>query len=277
MIDFSKSIFENAKNRPLVCAHRGAAAGNVPCNTLAAFRAALLQGADMIELDVARSADGKFFVFHPGMERAHLKKRTPLRLLSAEKIDALRFHNYDGTKTQFGVCRLEEALDFLRGRCYINVDKFRSDVEGISRVIRERGVEEQAVVKTGTSGKELRDVKKYASDFMFLPIVRSVDDVTDRLVSEGVRCVGAEVIFRTLSEPCCSPEYIKSMHEKGRIVFANAEVYNYKDVISAGLTDDASIVNGPEAGWGALADMGFDVIQTDWPGLVRSFLDARAK
>ena len=72
MIDFSKSLFENAKNGPLVCAHRGVSSADIPCNTLSAFRAALEQGADIIELDVSKSRDGKFYVFHPGMERAHL-------------------------------------------------------------------------------------------------------------------------------------------------------------------------------------------------------------
>lgn len=55
--------------RPLLAAHRGVAGGNIPCNTLVAYEIALRQGADIVELDVARSADGVLFVFHPGMER----------------------------------------------------------------------------------------------------------------------------------------------------------------------------------------------------------------
>ena len=277
MIDFSKSIFENSREQPLVCAHQGSPAGNVPCNTLAAFGAALLEGADMIELDVAKSADGKFFVFHPGMERAYLKTRSFIRLMSSKKVEKLRLYNPDGTKTQYGVPTLAEAFGFLRGKCYLNVDKFWTDVPGISRAIRESGVERQVVVKTGTSARELAEVKKYASDFMFMPIVRSFDDVTDKLADAGVNCVGAEVLFKTLDEPCCGSAYISEMHGMGRILFANAEVYDIKSVISAGLTDDASIVNGPEAGWGKLADMGFDVIQTDRPGMLKRYLNGRSR
>ena len=87
--------------------------------------------------------------------------------------------------------------------------------------------------------------------------------------------IGAEALFHTLDESCCSPAYIDEMHAKGRILFVNAEVYDCKAVISGGLTDDASIVSGPENGWGKLADMGFDVIQTDWPGLLKSYLSSR--
>jgi len=47
----------------LVIAHRGASA-YAPENTLPAFELAARQGADMIELDVQRSADGVLVVFH---------------------------------------------------------------------------------------------------------------------------------------------------------------------------------------------------------------------
>lgn len=47
----------------LVIAHRGASA-YAPENTLAAFELAVQQGADMIELDVQRSADGTLVLFH---------------------------------------------------------------------------------------------------------------------------------------------------------------------------------------------------------------------
>ena len=47
----------------LVIAHRGASA-YAPENTMSAFELALRQGADMIELDVQRSADGILVIFH---------------------------------------------------------------------------------------------------------------------------------------------------------------------------------------------------------------------
>ena len=47
----------------LVIAHRGASA-YAPENTMPAFELAVRQGADMLELDVLRSADGALVVFH---------------------------------------------------------------------------------------------------------------------------------------------------------------------------------------------------------------------
>ncbi|MFN7134700.1 MAG: glycerophosphodiester phosphodiesterase, partial [Myxococcales bacterium] len=49
--------------RPLVIAHRGASA-NAPENTLAAFREAVAQGADGVELDVMVCGSGEVVVCH---------------------------------------------------------------------------------------------------------------------------------------------------------------------------------------------------------------------
>jgi glycerophosphoryl diester phosphodiesterase len=48
---------------PLVIAHRGASAEEVE-NSLAAFRRAVLEGADGVELDVHATADGELIVLH---------------------------------------------------------------------------------------------------------------------------------------------------------------------------------------------------------------------
>ena len=52
------NLFETAADRLIIVAHRGSCAGNVPCNTMAAYKAALTQGADMIEVDAAGNPDG---------------------------------------------------------------------------------------------------------------------------------------------------------------------------------------------------------------------------
>lgn len=72
---------ESAKDHVLIVAHRGVSGGNIPCNTMAAYEIALKQGADMLEVDVSCSLDGKLFLFHPLMEHAHLNKPVLLGLM----------------------------------------------------------------------------------------------------------------------------------------------------------------------------------------------------
>lgn len=277
MIDFNKTIFENTREKPIVCAHRGVSAGNIPCNTLSAFKAALHQGAQMIELDVSKANDGEFFVFHPGMESPHMKTRKRIPKLDSAGVSELRFYNFDDTETQFGVEKLEDILDFLKGKCYINVDKFWIDIEGISAAIRKCGVEKQVVVKTSIKDKYIREIKKYAPDFMFLPIIRAEDNITDGLVENGINCVGAEILFDKESDPIISDEYIESMHKKGRIIFMNAIVYDYKEILSAGHNDDAAIGEDPDKAWGWLIDKKADIIQTDWCLMLKNYIDKHCK
>lgn len=275
MFDFNDSIVNQAAGAPLICAHRGVSAGNIPCNTIAAFSVALAQGADMIELDVTESRDGRFFVFHPGKESAHLKSHKLISAMKANKVKKLRYVNQDNDETQFRVDELCDILDFLKGKCYINLDKFWTDIPGISKEIRRVGVENQVVVKTALKDKYLQQLKECAADFMFLPIVRDEDRVTDMLRSQGINCIGAEVLFESDSAPVASQDYIRRMHEKGMILFANAIVYNYKEVLSAGHNDDISAAGEPERGWGWLIDRGFDIIQTDWCGMLKQFMNHR--
>lgn len=277
MLDFSKSLFENAKAGTLVCAHRGVSGADIPCNTMSSFKAALEQGADIIELDVSKSRDGQFYVFHPGMEAAHLGIPVHLSKLPAKIINRFLFLNQDNVPTVCKINTLEEVLSFLKGKCYINIDKFWTDIPGITEVIRKTGVEKQVIVKTDTTEKYLKQVAEYAPDFMFMPIVSKKDEITDKLAEEGVNCIGAEVLFKLESDDVCSKEYIDYMHSKERIVWVNSIVYNHKAVLSAGHTDNIAVTGEKDRGWGWLIDKGFDIIQTDWCLMLKKYIEEREK
>ena len=277
MINFEKSIFENrqARKMPFLAAHRGVCGANIPCNTLAAYKIALDQGADVVEIDVSKTKDGKYFVFHPGMEPVFLKSQTRLKDMTAEEVEKLFLVNSDSVPTSYKIPTLAEVLAFLKGKAYINVDKFWTDVKGISEEIRRAGVERQVLVKTYTDAESLEQVRLYASDFMFIPMVRAKDEVTDDLRAKGVNVIGAEILFSSENDDVISDAYIQKMHDKGLLIWANSIVYNEKAVISAYHTDDISLTDSPEKGWGWLIDKKVDFIQTDWLMMVKRYLESR--
>ncbi len=276
-MDFTKSIFENRMSRkfPFLAAHRGVCGANVPCNTIAAYKIALDQGADVVEIDVSKTKDGKYFVFHPGMEPVFLKSQRLLSDMTAEEVEALYLLNQDDVPTSYKIPTLAEVFALLKGKAYINVDKFWTDIKGISEEIRKAGVEKQVIVKTYTDEKSLNEVREYASDFMFVPMVRAKDNVTDKLIERGVNVIGTEILFDKESDDVISDEYIASMHEKGLLIWANSIVYNEKDVISAYHTDDISLTVSPDKGWGWLVDKKVDFIQTDWLLMLKTYLATR--
>ena len=277
-MNFNKSIFSNrkAKKYPFLAAHRGVCGANIPCNSIAAYKIALNQGADVVEIDVSRSKDGEYFVFHPWMEPQFLKSNY-LWELSAEEIKSLRLLNQDGVKTSYHVPTLREVFRLLKGKAYINVDKFWTDVEGITRIIREEGVEKQVIVKTHVDEKSLAEVEKYASDLMFMPLVWHKDEITDSLLKRKINLIGVEILFDKETDPCISDEYVRSMHEKGLLIWVNSIIYNEAEVISAGHTDDRSLSDNPDDGWGWLIDKNVDFIQTDWLLMAKKYIASRKK
>ena len=276
-MDFTKSIFENRKNRdlPFLAAHRGVCGGNIPCNTVASYGIALSQGADVVEIDVSRAKDGGLFVFHPGMESIFLRTDKKIPELTSDEVSELCLVNQDATRTSYKVPRLSEVLAFLKDKAYINVDKFWMDIEGISAEIRRAGVEKQVIVKTGTDKESLDKVAKYASDFMFMPMVKGEDTVTEELIAKGVNVIGVEALFKTEDDPVISDEYIKKLHDRGLLIWMNSILYNEKAIISAGHTDDAAMTGDPDFGWGWLVDKGADFIQTDWLLSLKAYLEGR--
>ncbi|MBQ8849037.1 MAG: hypothetical protein IJ011_01735 [Clostridia bacterium] len=83
----------------VICAHQGSYSGNIPGNSITAFDIAIMQGADMIELDITKSSDGELFVFHPQMERRILKKDIDIRTMPAQEIKKFRVFNGGGGLT----------------------------------------------------------------------------------------------------------------------------------------------------------------------------------
>lgn len=276
-MDFTKSIFETRKERniPFLAAHRGICGANIPCNTLASYKIALDQGADVVELDVSKTKDGHFLAFHPGMEPVFMKSERRLSDMTLEEAKSFRLVNQDSVPTSYPIPSLAEALAFLKDKVYINVDKFWIDVEGITREIRKAGVEKQVIVKTNTDEKSLAAVKQYAPDFMFMPMVKAKDTVTEKLLADGVNVIGTEILFSKEEDEVISDEYIAKMHEKGLLIWANSIVYNETAVISAHHTDDISLTDDPDKGWGWLINKNVDFIQTDWLLALKTYLDRR--
>lgn len=263
---------EAAKEHVLVVAHRGVSGGNIPCNTIAAYEIALKQGADVIEIDVEMSQDGKLYVFHTGEEEHHLGCMDRIRRMTSEEIGRQRYVNYDRLYTQFGVNTLDEVLETFRGRCFINVDKFWGHPKEIYQAIKRHQMIDQVVVKAAPSADIFRLLEEEAPDIPFLPVIRDTHSFHEQLMQSAIRYIGAEVLFRNDTVEVASPEFIERMHRDGKLVWVNSIIFNYRDQLAAGHSDDTSLTVDPDQGWGWLARRGFDMIQTDWTLMMIDYL-----
>jgi glycerophosphoryl diester phosphodiesterase len=270
----SDKILELSRKKIIIAAHRGTAAGNIPCNTLPAYRAALEDGADMIEIDVDMSADGKLYIFHPGMERAHLGFDGSIQKMTADEISALRYLNYDRTPTQFPLNTLDEVLEEFAGKCLINVDKFWGHPKEIYEAIKRHGMTDSVIVKSSPDEKVFTVLRELAPTLPYMPIVSGTHPLHEKLISSGINYIGAEVLFTSDSDTVATPEFIDMMHRDGKLVWVNSIIYNYKRQLAAGHSDDLAIESDKDGSWGNLARRGFDIIQTDWTGKISVYLDS---
>lgn len=269
MFDLKK----RASEKIITVAHRGVFAGNIPCNTLPAYRAALESGADMIEIDVDMSRDGVLLIFHPGMEPPFLGTKKRIPDMDYEEISTLRYINYDNTPTQFGINTLSEVLEEFKGKCFINVDKFWGHPKEIYEEIKRHNMTDQILVKSAFDCKVIDVLRSIAPDVAYMPIVTKTHPHHEELLKSGINYVGVECLFYEDTDEVCSKEFIDRMHGDGILVWANSIIYNHKAQIAAGHSDDAAVSGDPDTSWGWLARRGFDFIQTDWTGLMTKYLD----
>jgi glycerophosphoryl diester phosphodiesterase len=111
------------RNEPVaVIAHRGASA-TAPENTLAAFRLAIEQGADYVELDVQESADGEVVVVHDsdlmklGGGPAKIWEATAAELRAVD-IGSYKNPKFSGER----VPTLAEVLEVCKGKARVIVE-----------------------------------------------------------------------------------------------------------------------------------------------------------
>ncbi len=268
----SFDLREKAKENIIVIAHRGTAGGNIPCNTLAAYEIALKQGADMLEVDVSCSADGKLFLFHPGMELAHLGLPLYLGALPMKAIEKLHYINGDMTKTQFPISTFDEFLERFKGRCFINIDKFWSNPKKIYEAVRRHGMEDQILVKSKLGKSTIATVEDICPELNFMPIVNGTHPAHEMLMKSKINYVGVEAIFKSETDEVCSESFIERMHRDGILTWANSIVFSNKVQLAAGHSDDTALTKSADEGWGWLVDRGFDMIQTDWVGMLVDYL-----
>ena len=273
----SFNLYEKAKENIIVVAHRGAAGGNIPCNTLTAYETALKQGADMIEVDVSCSKDGKLFLFHPGMEKEHLNKRFSLSLLPFNKIKEYKYVNYDNTPTQFGILSFDDFLEQFKGRCFINIDKFWGNPEKIYNAVKHHGMTDQILVKSKVSNNVLSVLENLCPELPYIPIVSEKHPMHKELMKKNINYMGAEVLFEKDDSYLASDEFIDMMHRDGKLVWVNSIINNYKEQLSGGHRDDSALTVSEDFGWGWLADRGFDFIQTDWTMMLIDYLKRSGK
>lgn len=262
----------------LVASHRGVCGGNVCQNNRLSYKTALLFGADMIEMDVIQSADGVFYAYHNGTEKVNLDIDRDIREMSSEEIDAQQYYNWLHKTSGVKVAKMEDILDEFEEQCLINIDRSWFYWANVIEALTKRPNRQSILLKSAPEPELLQTLQDSGSDLMYMPIVKSVED-WNRVKEYDINVAAVEVIFDSLEHPLVAPELFKEWEELGVIPWVNVISLGTEPRfnISARIDDNLAIDQGFDVSWGKMIDMGFKILQTDWPGLVNMYLEERKR
>ncbi|HHX43131.1 MAG TPA: glycerophosphodiester phosphodiesterase [Chloroflexi bacterium] len=141
-------------SQPLVIAHRGAS-GSAPENTMAAFQAAIDEGADGIELDVTRCASGEIVVIHDDTVDRTTDGSGAVADLELDALRALDAGSWFAPSfAGERIPLLAEVLDAYGASLRINIEiKGRELCDGgvekeIAAMVRERRLQESVLISS---------------------------------------------------------------------------------------------------------------------------------
>jgi glycerophosphoryl diester phosphodiesterase len=234
--------------RPLVLGHRGASRG-APENTLAAFTLARSLGADGVELDVRRTADGVAVISHdPAVEGYGLLRERPFEQLRTVLPD---------------VPTLGEALDVLGG-LLVNIEMkclpwdADPDPDGevpalVLAAIEDKGVHDKVIISSFDLGA--------------LGSMRALDARLPLAWLTSGQAVAT-------AAPLAVQRGVTWLHPDRAVVFPDVDE-SVKLVHDLGLQIDVWTVNDPDD-VRALAAAGADALITDVPDVALAALGARS-
>ena len=292
-----QEAFEIVDEGPIIIvAHRGCWSA-APENSVASIEACVQLGIPAIEIDVRLTKDRQPIVFHDSTLHRMTGQWGYVSEYTLAELRELSLFERDGSPsmlngkrlpTHHKIPTLQDALEAARNRLLINFD-IKSDpaagyldvLAASKAVVTSLGMQNHVFWKIPPSGRSSND-QSVADELFNLsdlsgqpyvmpmlwesgrPFEKKLEDFADNDL------IGFEVVASNI-------DYwpIKN----GRIV--GADKYRYMGIAvlpqwSAGLADDIALQN-PDEAWGRLIDLGFDIIMTDRPEQLQTYLRARVQ
>lgn len=267
-------IADRARDCAIV-AHRGAWRG-APENSLAAIELAIAIGANIVEIDVRKSADGQLFLLHDDTLLRMAGIDRPAESFTMTELQAIALRQDDGgdhrLPTDQRVPTLNAALELIRGRIFADLD------------LKDRGLfPEVAACARAMNAAPYVDLKAtvMTGDDVAWVRAQNIADVPFMAVARFTRASVAETLS-TLSQlkPFMSEIGFDDLETiaDNRQAFQDAGTalwVNTLDQAGSGAWTDAAALADPDSIWGRLIDAGISAIQTDQVTALRAYLASR--
>lgn len=261
----------------LILSHRGFWGGNIIENTRLSCQLAYRAGADIAEVDVCRSADGIYYLFHDGNEPKLLGRQEPFSQLSSQELDTINLRNSLGNPSGYHLEKLEDFLSWLPASRLVNLDRswpYWRD-ERFFDILARSCKAYQLLLKSPVQEELLEQLAACQLDIAYMPIVHSQEDYRLVQAYPEIRTVGAEIIVPDAGSDLLDRHWLQLLRDQGMLIVANAEKLGEEYNLFQSLDDDHSLAKGEGEGWGKMLAAGVNVIQTDWPNFLSEFRKER--
>ena len=228
-----------------IFAHRGAS-GYAPENTLEAFRLAMEQGADGMELDVHLTKDGEVVVIHDETLDRTSNGHGNVRDYTLEELKKFSFHNHMEKYQGVQIPTLKEVLNLVKN------SRIKVNIELKTGIYWYEGIEEKTMDIVKTMGMEDRVIY---SSFNHYSIQKVLEQNSD-----------AETAYLFSDVPLNMEKYAKDTGVKG----LHPAVYHLKmadfleTYMKSGLKVRVWTVNNKED-MKMFMDAGVDAVITNYP------------
>lgn len=267
----------------MVIAHRGCWR-NAPENSIAAIKACIKAGVDMIEIDVRSTRDGQLVLMHDATIDRTTNGQGLVADIDKAVLDRLRLRQSAGGAeapvTEHRVPTLEEALQAARGQILVNLDLKVAQESHVTDLVERMGMSRQILMKMNEPpGSARLTSAPFLGRSFFMPIVAQCERLMSPPCSplprtplsawKGYGPVAYELVFPDLA-------WFEAAAAQGRALGTRIWVNTLSPQMAGGI-DDRSAVADPEATWGRLIAMGASMIQTDEPELLVNWLRERER
>jgi hypothetical protein len=225
-------------NHIYLVAHRGltywARQNNYPENCVPTIQKAIELGADMVEVDVRTTSDGKLVVLHDESVRPVTNcglsgSNAYVQNMTLSTLQGYRMRNRDGSNypmvngQYIHVPTLEEVLNVTKDRIYVTIHIKEADMDKVIDAIKNTGTVDQVAI-FGASDKKAyvaRALEVIGSKLAIEPWLDVADDVTTYQPSYFGCCKLFQYDALTYYNETITG-LGKQVHERGALSFSNA-------------------------------------------------------
>jgi len=268
-------LLSKDRNYVFVAMHRGDWR-NYPENSKGAILSCIELGADIVELDVARTKDGNFILNHDNsLDRTTTGKGKVSDHTLAE-IRKMKLRCNQGGKeavpTDYDVLTLEEALAMTRGKILMNIDHFNKYPKEILAVVEKCGATKEVLVKAVYDYAKTKKMfgekhwgKVKSGELLFMPIIRYAWGGHDKAPAMMKSWFDHEPRIGSMYELCFDSE--EGEKQIPNILAQKGAPRVWVNTLWDSLDNkrpDKLALKDPDAVWGWCITNGVTMIQTDY-------------